>query len=81
MLSKPEMLAEDEDLESKYPREQRKKASWTSKDDQYKISAQSNQYFTLYAHRLEVMRPILQDRAKAKWPRVYSALWHPSAHF
>lgn len=68
MLSKPATLGIDEDVESKYPKEQRKRAKYTPHDEQYKTTAQSNQYFTLYAHRLDAMRSILQERCARKYP-------------
>lgn len=68
VLKKPELVGGYDVVEVKYPKEQRKKAKCTTKDDQFKTTTRSNQYFTLYAHRLEVMRPILQERAKQKWP-------------
>ena len=74
MLDKPEALGADEVVETKYPKEQRKKAKCTTKDEQFKTTSRSNQYFTLYVHRLEVMRPALQERAKQKWPSTFILL-------
>eukprot|EP01127_Copromyxa_protea_P011868 TRINITY_DN3030_c0_g1_i2.p1 TRINITY_DN3030_c0_g1~~TRINITY_DN3030_c0_g1_i2.p1 ORF type:complete len:471 (-),score=101.74 TRINITY_DN3030_c0_g1_i2:54-1466(-) len=70
VLSKPEALGVDETVEGKYPKYQRKRANCTENDGQFKITTQSDQYFTLYAHRLETMRTILQERCAKTHPGV-----------